>query len=31
MLVDDELKTIVGNWDLEEVFFELYNQKGGVL
>ena len=31
MLVDDELKTIVGNRDLEEVFFELYNQKGGVL
>lgn len=31
MLVDDELKTIVGNRDLEEVFFELYNRKGGVL
>ena len=29
MLVDDDLKTIVGDKNLEEVFFELYNQKGG--
>lgn len=29
MLVDDKLETIVGDRDLEEVFFELYNQKGG--
>lgn len=29
MLIDDKLDTIVGDRDLEEVFFELYNQKGG--
>lgn len=29
MLVDDELPKVVGSGNLEEVFFDLYSQKGG--